>query len=300
MSNAKYNHRTCFLCGGEISGQAITDEHIFADGFLNRFGLKNKQMDFGANRPIKYSQIKVPAHSDCNNREGSFFESYILDILETMNQNAPLMAAIEFERNDPVSLAVKDALLHWLAKIYYGLIFWELGMKNHPKPQRKEHLSNLTDDFLLSKIQSSFVKQAKFNVPSTLFWFDAPADDFEKSLDFNFSSNHDLKSIYVKFGTNVLVACIGDCNLVSEWFGRSQYDHAQQYLRTVKNGPNAYIDVVSKIWAVRGALPVSPKFIVGPEAIIDVSRQDKLTRPDIDEKLVRSNAATFREYLVSR
>lgn len=297
----KYNHRNCFLCGEEIAGQPVTDEHIFADGFLDWLGLKNQATDFGAVRPIKYSQIKVPAHATCNNREGSFFESYILTILEAMDRNRKIMRTIEFERNDSTSLAIRDALLHWLAKIYYGLIYWELGMKNHPVPERKEQLSKLTDDILLSKIQASFMGDQKFNIPSTLFWFDANAHGDEKIQSFDFASNHELKVLFVKFGPNVLVACIGDCNLVSEWFGEKQYANCQNYLReNEKSNPYAYLDVVAEIWAVRSALPVSPNFVVNDASVVDKSRFSSSMRPDIDTDLVKSNAVTLRDFLAHR
>lgn len=295
----KYNHRICFLCGREIEGEAITDEHVFSDSFLQDFDLKLETMNFGSTRPIKYSQVKVPAHKKCNNEGGARFEAYMRNILRTMSENEDVMQSIAFTRDDDVTNAIREVLVHWLAKIFYGLIYWEVGMKNHPRPDKQNGLYVHLDDFVLKKIQASVVDEQKFNIPSTLFWFKVPCH--EDGTKFDFASHHELKSFFIRFGPNLLVSCLGDCNLVSEWFGQEQFRNSQSFIDTARSELDlTYLAVVAEIWAVRSVMPVSPQIAVNDDSVVDISRIVAAERPDIDVDAVRDSADSILQWLCER
>jgi len=76
----------CFFCGNVISGK-VSREHIFGNSFLGYLDLKQDKLKSSQPHPTSYSKLKVSSHRDCNNREGSWFEAYVLSIIQTMDGN---------------------------------------------------------------------------------------------------------------------------------------------------------------------------------------------------------------------
>jgi hypothetical protein len=132
----------CFFCGQEIHGK-ISREHIFADSFLKYLDLKEQKVTSSLPHPTSYSIVKVPSHESCNNREGSEFEQYTLSLIKSMDSNRDLLAGVHTATGEPVNEALRQALTHWLAKLYFGLLYWESGLKTHANPKHQQWLRSL-------------------------------------------------------------------------------------------------------------------------------------------------------------
>jgi hypothetical protein len=192
----------CFLCGSEIK-EKITKEHIFGDTFLEKHGLKLHKMKYGSNREVEYSRLKVPAHGKCNSENGSRFEKYVLSLLDHMHLNLDVMRELHAPAHSKVAACVKEALCQWMAKIYLGLTFWEIGRDNHPDKEYQKLLEEVLNTPLIGYLQRCFANDYAFNCPSSLYYFSVP--DGGEGLAFDFATRHDVGGAYVKIGEHLLV-----------------------------------------------------------------------------------------------
>jgi hypothetical protein len=219
MIQKKEEDRICFLCGGPIkTGTKATEEHIFSDSFLAEYDLKRERLMFGAPNGIEYSRIKVPTHGDCNSGKGSDFEGYLLRIVRSMDTNKQVLVTLHLTPQSDVASAAKEALCQWLAKLHFGLIYWETGLKRHPNLDYQASLRQYLEKPVIGCLQRCFREWHYFNCPSSLYYFSVP-NPLEKYFRFNFATHPEISGTFIKFGSHLLVAMIGDGKLTEEWFG---------------------------------------------------------------------------------
>lgn len=299
LGDATKMERHCFLCGKVIKGKT-TREHIFADSFLTEYDLKRELLNFGAPKPIEYSRLKIPVHPTCNSEMGSNFENYLLKITRSIDTNLEIMKKLHVVNHSVIAGKVKEVLCQWLTKLHLGLIYWELGLQNHPRPTHQASLRHYLETPVLKCLQRCISEWHHFNCPSSLYYFSVPLSP-EPALRFDFASNHEIFGTFIRFGPHLLVSTIGDGMLVEEWFGDEQYNIIQRYITEESHkNPLAYLTAVAHIWAVRELLPVQPQLEFTPQSIIDRSREGLEQKPEIDSDGIYVRADEIFEELAQR
>lgn len=206
----------CFFCGKEIDGK-ISREHIFADSFLKYLDLKEQTVTSSLPHPTAYSKVKVPSHGPCNNQSGSEFEQYVLGLIKIMDSNLDHLSALHTNTGEPVNEGARQALTQWLAKLYFGLVYWESGLKTHANPEYQKWLRGLLVGPEFAYLRRCFTEQLAFKIPSSLFHFHVP-DPPEPAFRFDFGNGLPHGLFYIRFRNHLLVTALGDANLVHEWF----------------------------------------------------------------------------------
>jgi hypothetical protein len=279
----------CFFCGNTISGK-VSREHIFGNSFLGYLDLKRANLTSSQPFATSYSKVKVPSHRNCNNREGSWFESYVLSTIRTMDLNLNHLADLHTSTGEPINGGLRQAFTQWLAKLYFGLIYWEAGLTKHADPARQRLLVQILDGSGFAYLRRCYAQNLGFKLPSSIFHFrvpDAPEPGFR--FDFGTALPHGL--VYIRFRNHLLVTALGDGNLVREWFRDEQVELCQAHLLEQSAGdPVAYLHAVAHVWAVREWLPVQPRLEFDEDGIHDRTREDCEVRPAIDEVAVNTRA----------
>lgn len=279
----------CFFCGGEISGKP-SREHIFGDSFLGYLNLKEAKLTSSQPHPTSYSKLKVASHTTCNTQEGSWFESYVLTIIGTMDGNLDHVAGIHTATGDPINEALRQAFTQWLAKLYFGLVYWEAGLRNHVNLAHQNWLCEILDSPLFAQLRRCYTHDVGFRVPSSLFYFHVP-DPPSPRFRFDFGNGLPHGLVYIRFRNHLLVSALGDGNLVGEWFTDAHVKECQAHI-TEQSGsdPIAYLHAVAHVWAVREWLPVQPFIEFNESGIEGQSRQGLTQRPSIDGEAVNTRA----------
>jgi hypothetical protein len=216
-----------------------------------------------------------------------------------MNTNQDVLAELHRTPHSEVAKRVKETLCQWLAKLHLGLIFWEISLKRHPDPEYQKSLRPYIETPLIKCLQRCVSEWHYFNCPTSLYYFSIPVID-ANARQFDFASYHQISTSFIRFGSHLLVAIIGDGNLTSEWFTDVQYKSMQQLITDQKSEPFTYLAAVGQIWAVRELLPVQPNLDFGPDSIVDHSRQGLAQKPDIDGAAVNSRAKEIFSELAQR
>lgn len=283
-------NRECFLCGEDIEDKN-SKEHIFGDSFLAWMNLKDKKFKYNnATSEKEYTRLKVNSHIKCNNEFGSRFEEYILKILKNLSSNQDVLSKLHIRSNDPVISSIKEVLSQWMFKVYIGLVYWEKNLRSHPSVDYQSTLVDQINDPVVKQLQKCFKNEYKFNVPSSLYYFNIPGS-VPSGLEFDFATGLPFGLIYVKFNEHLLVASIADSYLVEEWFTDYQYRNTQSRINSWSaSNPIAYLYAVSHIWAVRENLPIQPSLAYSENAVTDYSRMLALKKPEINAVLVEQRA----------
>lgn len=279
---------TCFFCGLPIEGKS-TDEHIFSDTLLGNNGLKNMKIILTDRKTRKtYSRAKVKAHGTCNNENGGAFEDLNLKILDNLEPNREILRRLHSSdqaKIGSIESAVADHFKMWLAKIFFGLIYWEShiyeGLDN-----REQLLESLKDESF-QRLRDSFTKNNRFNVPSSIFYFEiyhSPGTD--PDLNFDFATNIQAKSVFVRIKGHLFVCCLGDDRLVEEWFTHAHWVHWQKQVLEQKLETD-YLEIFAEISAVRLSLPVAPRLdYLDNGDVVGKSRLGFKDKPAIDENAI--------------
>lgn len=100
----------CFLCGA--SKDEMTDEHVVPKWAQKRYSLWNQSVTLLNGTSFAYRQLTTRCCQQCNNRR--------LQPLETS-----ISEAVDHGRKAVVGLG-NQALLLWLSKLYYGILYKQL------------------------------------------------------------------------------------------------------------------------------------------------------------------------------
>ena len=280
----------CFFCGEDIDGR-ISREHIFGNSFLKYLDLKQETITSSLPNSTEYSRIKVSSHEHCNNESGSWFEDYVLKIIKSMDSNPEHLARLHLVTDEPINQAIRQILTQWLAKLYYGLIYWESKLKNHSSPDYQRQLIEMLQVSEFRHLRKCFVDGIAFQAPSSICHFQIPESP-ETAFRFDFGNGFPHGLFYIRFNNHLLVTAIGDGNLVVQWFGQDIIDSVQTTIAEQSSTePIAYLHAVAHFWAVREWLPVLPRLDYSKNSILDRSRETIKNAPPIDSKAVNARAA---------
>ena len=289
----------CFFCGDAIA-EKVSQEHVFGNSFLGYLDLKRDTLTSSQPHPTSYSRLKVPAHATCNNREGSWFESYVLSIIRTMDGNLDHLAQIHTSIGEQVNEGLRQAFTQWLAKLYFGLLYWEAGRKNHADRAHQRWLMKLLNGPEFAYLRSCYTQHLGFRLPSSLYHFRVP-DPQEPAFRFDFGNGLPHGLVYIRFRNHLLVTALGDGNLVREWFNDEHVERCQAHiLEQSASDPVAYLHAVAHIWAVREWLPIQPAIEFHDWGICDRSREGLEERPAINGEAVNARAQEIFDEHASR
>ena len=289
----------CFFCG-EVISEKVSREHIFGDSFLAYMGLKEERLTSWQPHPTSYSKVKVPSHNTCNNRAGSEFERYVLSLVRTMDSNVDHLAAVHTATGEALNEGLRQVFTQWLAKLYFGLVYWEAGLKKHADPSHQQWLRGLLGGPEFAYLRRCFTRRLGFKLPSSLFHFLVP-DPPEPAFRFDFGSGLSHGLFYIRFRNHLLVTALGDGHLVREWLTEGDVRSMQQSIEELScHDPVAYLHPVSHIWAVRESLPVQPHLEYEEWGIRDRSREGHSGRCAIDADAVRGRAARIFQEQASK
>ena len=291
--------KSCFFCGADIDSKQ-TREHIFADAFLRDFDLKNKVMHFRGRQSVQYSRIRVPAHARCNNEFGSRFESYVLELLRSLDDNLDTLRQMHLLQPSETAKRVREALCQWLAKLHFGLIYWEAHLVCHRDRAYQRNLAGLLQSEAFTYMRRCFIEFYAFNCPSSLYHFDLP-DPPHPALRFDFGSALDTSAFYVRIDRHLLVVALADAYLVQEWLTPEVHGDLQRQIEEQgSEDPVCYLHAVGQIWSVRENLPVRPHLLYSDDAIRDHSRLGHDAKPSINGERVNDRAEEITAHLAER
>lgn len=284
----------CFFCGAEI-GEKVSREHIFGNAFLGYLDLKLEALNSSFKRATTYSRIKVPAHPSCNNQQGSQFEREILNLVRTMDDNLAEMEQLRAPTPESLGEALREIFTLWIAKLYYGLLYWEAGLERHDDPEYQRWLRGLLHTQEFAYLRKCLVEGSAFRLPSSLFYFYL-SEPPEPALRFDFATGLPLGLVYIRFRRHLLVAALGDGNLVGEYFTQQQVERGQAHISNASSEEAlSFLHAIAHIWAVREWLPVEPRIEYGVAGLVDRSRDGYTTRPLIDGAAVSERARELFE-----
>ena len=289
----------CFFCGKSVTTRK-TREHVFSDGFLDYLGIKQENVDSSLPHPTTYSKLKIPAHGPCNNELGSRFDNEILQLLPWMDSNVPDLMRIHRQPHGAQLTALREGLTQWFAKLYYGLIYWEAGLKTHGDKNYQSWLISLLTTSEFVYLRRCFMEELAFKVPSSLFYFHVPGHP-DQGLRFDFANGLPLGIFYLRFGDHLFVSVLGDANLVHQWFSDRQVEIAQSHIeQNLERDPVAYLNAVAHIWSVRENLPIEPQIEIYQSGVRDRSIEGRPVAPPINVESINQRAYEIQQDLVSK
>jgi len=132
--NHKYDSSHCFLCGVKLIPSNKTKEHVIPKWLLKQYDLYDQNYILYNGSTIRYRHLTIPCCKKCNSK---YLKSLEDKVKEFHDGGFEKFASID-----------KETLFYWLGKIYYGLIYRDLSLKNK--------LSDPNSDTIIDK---QFIKQ---------------------------------------------------------------------------------------------------------------------------------------------
>lgn len=217
-----------------------------------------------------------------------------------MNGNLDHLAQIHTSSGEPVNEGSRQAFTQWLAKLYFGLLYWEVGRKNHPDPAHQQWLMELLDSPDFAYLRACYTQDLGFRLLSSLYHLRVP-DPPEPAFRFDFGNGLPHGLAYIRFRNHLLITALGDGNLVREWFNDEHVARCQGLiLEQSPSNPVAYLHAVAQIWAVREQLPVQPSIEFHDWGVCDRSREGLEEPPPIDGAAVNARAREIFQEQASR
>lgn len=124
----KFGNNICFLCGCIITKENRSDEHVIPLWAQNRYHLLNQKIFLLNGTEIPYRKLTIPCCSTCNND--------LLQPIETEVSQAVLKWPKAVEKIGNKKLFI------WLGKIFYGLLYKELFLKQELSNQDSKFIMN--------------------------------------------------------------------------------------------------------------------------------------------------------------
>jgi len=240
----------------------------------------------------------VPAHEECNSNFGSQYESGVINLL---NSSDMLYQNLVEEESRILTTygpdeSVTSIVSTWLAKIYYGLFYYDfLRSRNQAW---KEVSGGVIDCDNFNLIRKSYKNGYGFFLPSSLF-------SFQVSEDINFDLRTSVFSqvILVKIKNIILVLCIGDGYLVKNYLKGGTLDALREFLNRVADKQKGFptqIYAWAEILALWLCIPKAPSIIYGPESITNMSLMTLAANPQVAYAVDEEKLRKYRNRRLSR
>lgn len=206
------NGDCCFICGRTRTDTLFNDEHIIPDWILRRFSLHDQTITLPNNRPIKYSQYKVPCCQSCN--------TLMSEIFETPISNAINLGYEEFASY----LSNEDFLIKvfvWLSLIFFKAHFKDKALRLYPDLRMPD--VRLADQYNwkalhhIHCVARSFLAGASIDIDVRGSFFLLPGKCSSKIEAFDYGDIYYGQSILLKLGECALLAVLDDSGAVSRF-----------------------------------------------------------------------------------
>ena len=189
---------TCFLCGLRLSDKTRSNEHIFPQWLLRRFGLHDQQLNLLNGTSIPYRQLTVPCCKRCNNEHLSPIERAFQDVIEGRK---------------PLNALDEKTIYLWATKIFYGLLFREVLL---PMDRSKPHGGSIVsaDEMGSYRMLHMFLQGARIKIdfqcdhasfPRTVSAFKVQ-EPKTPELEFDFRDDIHSQALYLRLGSVGLLA----------------------------------------------------------------------------------------------
>jgi hypothetical protein len=294
-------NKVCFFCANPITSRK-TLEHIISDSLLGKLGIKESTLDINAsehNNSYTYSRIKVPAHEECNSGFGSQYESKIIDLFSRSDKL--FQELIEEEVSIPVVYSPDESrtsiISTWLAKIYYGLFYYDyLKSKNQ---KWKELSKDIIDDDNFNMIRESYKNGYGFYLPSSLFTF-----RISGNTEFDLKTSVFPQGILLKIGDLIFILCIGDGYLVKNYLNSSVLEKLRKFLNKLAMEQEDFpvqIYAWAEILALWLCIPKSPSLIYNrsQRRIINMSLMTLAADPQSAYAINEEQLREYRNTIIS-
>lgn len=211
------DHDHCFLCGSLLTDETRSEEHVFPQWLLRDFDLWQKTITLLNGTSIVYAALKIPACKECNNFWLSQVENNV---------------AAAFRSGPEVVASLDQTLLAcWLAKIYYGIHFKEIGLavdRRDPEGPRILSAGELTRLRDLHHIMQAIRGRVQFARPlGSVFVFRAQAPA-EPSQRFDYRDARNISFLAIRVGTTAVVASLLDWGATSNGMTMRVVEAARQ------------------------------------------------------------------------
>lgn len=211
------DHDHCFLCGSLLTADTRSEEHVFPQWLLRDLNLWNETINLVNGTTIPYGSLKIPACKDCNN----FWLGQVEKDVATAFRAGP----------DDVAKLDQNVLALWLAKIYYGIHFKEIGLPadrrdpTGPTILSADDLRRLRD---LHHIMQAIRRRVRFgrDLGSVIVLrAQVPDDPF---LRFDYRDARNIAFIALRIGPTVVIASLLDWGAVTDGMTIKTVESAKQ------------------------------------------------------------------------
>lgn len=214
-----FSLNTCFLCGLRLSNKTRSDEHVFPQWLLRRFGLYSKQIHLLNGTTIPYRQLTIPCCLTCNNKHLSAIERDVRNVIEGL---APISALDEL------------TLYLWTSKIFYGLLYREVLLPMDRANRTAGSIVSI-DEMKNYGMLHVFLQAARLDIDFQCMHARFPASVFAfkvqepKTMEARFDFRDDIRSsaLYLRLGSVGILAAFDAGAQAYEW--RSLYRKYQRY-----------------------------------------------------------------------
>jgi hypothetical protein len=254
ISNRRIGHTVCFLCGKKLNNSNRSAEHVIPAWVQDRFNLWDQELILLNGTTIPYRQLTIPCCVTCNTLHLSRIEN---SVRAAVDDGARALKAVD-----------KTALLIWLSKIMYGLLYREhllyFDRKSPLKGRlvRRTFLQRIRTFYLFmqaARIQMDFVQF----FPASIFVFDIQVPD-DKRAQFDFTDHPLFLTIACRLGSVGIIAALQD--------GGAQSIIFRKYMDKFKNmhlHPLQFSELIAKVFYKASLFNRTPKYIT-------VQAEDKL------------------------
>lgn len=196
----------CFLCGVGLSDPNRSKEHVFPQWLLRECDLWREKITLLNGTTIPYASLTIPACTDCNSFWLSGVESQVAEAFR---------AGPEAVRGlDQTTLAL------WIAKLYYGLHFKEIGLATDrrdpagPRILSSEHLRDNLGG--LHQLMQALRGRARFTRPLGSVIVLRTQVPEPPRLRFDYRDSFSVPFLAVRIGASGVLASLLDWGAVSD------------------------------------------------------------------------------------
>ena len=245
IEDHNYSSNNCFLCGCELTKLNSTFEHVIPKWLQKEFNLWNQRLTLLNGTLIPYRLLTIPCCFECNNLYLKPFEDKV--------SNAYKKGFESFEKLD------NETLFLWLGKIYFGLMYKELFLKNERKDFKGKTILNEKD---LKSFHSHFLfiqgirKKHFFSdfFPASIFLFKTQKTR-SKEGQWDLIDSHEKLFISIRMGE------IGIISVLQDGEAGQQFNQILDQHRDIKLHPQQFREVTAKILYRAMIMNRTPKFI---------------------------------------